>query len=901
MREGIFVGRDAEQEQLNSSLRTALSGNGQNRFIIGEAGTGKTALLRNFVQQALEADSKLVVLVGSCNAQTGIGDPYLPFREALSMLTTDASTRQVGKLASENSQRLRLVMVRSMQVLLEVAPDLVGIFVPGAKLLGTLGKAVADKAGWTDKLDDLVGKREIPTIEQGRIFEQYTAYLQRLSKEVPLILFLDDLQWADRASIGLLFHLGRHIENSRILMLGAYRPNDIALGRDGDRHPLEPVVHELMRYHGDILVDLDAIPEEVNWQFVSALLDSAPNCLEETFRESLFQQTGGHALFTVELIRAMQERNDIVLDESGCWVETPSLDWNDLPARVEGVVEERIARLDETLREMLTVASVEGEQFSAEVIARVQAIADRQAVRQISTYLDRRHRLVRPQGLVQLDDSRLSLYRFTHNLFHTYVYDSLDVMERTYLHEDVGRVLEAMYGDRTGEIAAELARHFHEAGVIDKAVRYHLEAAKRATVAAAYDEAITHLTAGLGLIRTRTDIPEHKEYELTFQASLGPALVARRGWGAPEAEQAYVRACELCQELGNVSVLATVLYGLAYLREFRGQYTRSQELTQERLDLPSSVLGTHQILESYELLACSTFHQGSFSQALEHVDRGIEFYDGPRRSDTHTPDGQDLGVACHTWAALSLWFLGYPNQALERMRSALDLADAQAQHYTLARALSKAALLHQLRGEANSARKHAEAALTYATKLGFPYYTATANMLLGWAHVRLGRSEAGIARLREGLTTYDLTGTEMDRPYFLGLMADGYAAGGQIREALAVLGEALESVHSGRPFFYEAELHRLRGVLLQRASPQQNTDEAEASFERALEVARHQRSRSLELRILLRLSDLRRAQGDQRGLESTRAMLAETYGWFTEGFKTPDLEEAGNRLEAARP
>jgi predicted ATPase len=900
MREGIFVGREGELQQLNDALHTCLSGSGLTRFIIGEAGTGKTALFHHFVQRALEEDSKLVVLVGSCNAQTGIGDPYLPFREALAMLTTDASSRQVGKPASENSQRLRMVMVRSIQVLVEVAPDLVGIFVPGAKLLGTLGKAVADKAGWMDRLDGLVGKPEVPTIEQGRIFEQYSAFLQRLSEEVPLILFLDDLQWADRASIGLLFHLARHIENSRILMLGSYRPNDVALGRDGSRHPLEPVVHELMRYHGDIFVDLDAITEEVNWQFVRALLDSAPNCLEDTFRESLFQQTGGHALFTVELIRAMQERNDIVLDETGCWVEAPSLDWNDLPARVEGVVEERIARLDETLREMLTVASVEGEQFSAEVIARVQAIADRQAVRQISTYLDRRHRLVSPQGLVQLDDSRLSLYRFTHNLFHTYVYDSLDVMERTYLHEDVGRVLEALYGDRTREIAAELARHFHEAGVVDKAVRYHLEAAKRATVAAAYDEAITHLTAGLDLIRTRKDIPEHKQYELTFQASLGPALVARKGWGAPEAEQAYVRACELCQELGNVSVLATVLYGLAYLREFRGQYTRSQELTQERLDLPSSVLGTHQILESYELLACSTFHQGSFSQALEHVDRGIEFYDGPRRSDVQTPDGQDLGVACHTWAALSLWCLGYPDQALERMRTAVDLADAQGQRYTLARTLSKAAVLDQLRGEADSARKQAEAALAYATKLGFPYYTATANMLLGWAHVRLGRSEEGIARLREGLTTYDRTGTEMDRPYFLGLMADGYAASGEIREALAVLGEALESVSGGRPFFYEAELHRLRGTLLQRAGSQQDMGEAEASFQRALEIARLQQARSLELRTVLYLGDLRRAQGDEHGLEMVRAMLAETYGWFTEGFTTPDLEEAKVRLEATK-
>ena len=145
------------------------------------------------------------------------------------------------------------------------------------------------------------------------------------------------------------------------------------------------------------------------------------------------------------------------------------------------------------------MASVEGEQFTAEVVARVQAIADLKAIRQISADLDRRHRLVSSQGLVRLDDSRLSLFRFSHNLFHTYVYDSLDLSERAYLHEDVGNVLEALYGERSGEIAAELARHFHEAGIIDKAVRYHLEAAKQATISSAYEEAITHLTAGLDI------------------------------------------------------------------------------------------------------------------------------------------------------------------------------------------------------------------------------------------------------------------------------------------------------------------------------------------------------------------------------------------------------------------
>ncbi|NIO69874.1 MAG: AAA family ATPase, partial [Anaerolineae bacterium] len=323
MQDSVFVERERELQELNEYLHKALAGKGQVCFVAGQAGSGKTALVRHFVQQAFAADPKVVLAMGSCNAQTGIGDPYLPFREALAMLTGDASSKQrATRVTPENTNRLRAVLVRSVQVLVEAAPELIGVFVPGGNLLGALGKAVVTKVGWMDKLDTLVKQKARAgagesVVEQSRIFEQYTAFLQRLSTEVPLILFLDDLQWADNASLNLLFHLGRRIESSRILILGAYRPDDVALGRNGERHPLEPVVHELTRYYGDVTVDLDAIPETVNRQFVDALLDSEPNGLGEGFRTALFHQTGGHALFTVELIQDMRERGDLVHNGDG--------------------------------------------------------------------------------------------------------------------------------------------------------------------------------------------------------------------------------------------------------------------------------------------------------------------------------------------------------------------------------------------------------------------------------------------------------------------------------------------------------------------------------------------------------------------------------------------------------
>ena len=158
-------------------------------------------------------------------------------------------------------------------------------------------------------------------------------------------MILDDLQWADAASIGLLFHLGRRLDESRILILGAYRPDEVALGRDGQRHPLEKALAELKRYQGDVSVDLDRTVVAEGRGFVDAYLDAGPNSLDEAFREALYRRTGGHPLFVVELLQAMRERGALSQDATGHWAATPALDWNTLPARVEGVIEERVGRL----------------------------------------------------------------------------------------------------------------------------------------------------------------------------------------------------------------------------------------------------------------------------------------------------------------------------------------------------------------------------------------------------------------------------------------------------------------------------------------------------------------------------------------------------------------------------
>jgi adenylate cyclase len=521
MTNACFVARKEELAGLGQFLDRALAGEGQVCFVAGDAGSGKTALITEFARRAQEKHGALVVAVGQSDAETGIGDPYLPFREVLGQLTGDVEAQVArGAISNENAGRLRKLLNLSLQALVEVGPDLIGVFVPGAGLAMQVGAFAAEKVGWLEKLEHLI-QRPRPAadvgssgIDQDNIFEQYTNVLKRLAAQQPLMLVLDDLHWADAASIALLFRLGRRIGESPILIVGTYRPDEVAMGRpvagsgQVERHPLEKVLAEFQRYFGEIGLDLSQTGEAEGQRFVNALLDTEPNRLQGGFREALYHHTGGNPLFTIELLRDMQERGDIVRDGQGRWIEQPSLNWSMLPPRVEGVIQERIGRLEDELCEALTVASVEGEDFTAEVVASVQQATARGFIRQLSGALAKRHRLVSARGIHRLESGqRLSLYRFQHNLFQTYLYNSLDEVERAVLHEDVGNVLEELYGNQVDEITVQLAWHFVEADLRDKAVRYLRRAGEQAAAQYANDEAVSYLSRALALA-LRSDLAE---------------------------------------------------------------------------------------------------------------------------------------------------------------------------------------------------------------------------------------------------------------------------------------------------------------------------------------------------------------------------------------------------------
>lgn len=514
-----FVAREAELARLQAFLEEALSGNGQVAFIMGEAGSGKTALMAEFSRLAMEREDQIVAVGGTCTSYVDQGQPFLPFREILQLLTGSVHLDEdADALAEHFAERLRRLKGVAPRIVREAGPDLPGRLLPSA--LPDL-RAGGGHPLRQPPLAQAAARQGYPnSLSQSELFEQITSVLQELSKENALILCLDDLHWADDSTLSLLFHVGSRLQGCQILILGTFRPSIVALGRPlaaggGTRHPLEELIHEFGRVFGDIVIDLKQADRR---HFVDAYLDTEENCLSTQFRQTLFEHTSGNPLFTIELLRGMQERGDLVRNEAGQWMEGPSFHWDHLPPKVEAVVAARLGRLPPTLRSTLEAATVLGDRFGAEVVACMLGVPKLEVIQQLSGPLSQQHHLVCADGIHRLEPGgqRLSRYRFCHRLFRTYVYHHLDEVRVAHLHEAAGCALEDLYGDQVSEITEELARHFEAARLVEKAASYLLEAGKRFARLSAHPEAIALYERGLSLTNglSRSEERNHLQAEL---------------------------------------------------------------------------------------------------------------------------------------------------------------------------------------------------------------------------------------------------------------------------------------------------------------------------------------------------------------------------------------------------
>jgi DNA-binding SARP family transcriptional activator/predicted ATPase len=889
----VFVARQKELVQLRKAFERALAGQGRVIFMTGEAGSGKTALISEFIQQLSYDQPEVIVASASCNAYTGVGDPYLPFREILGLLSGDVEARwAAGVLSEKHALSLWNVLPATVQALTSTSPDLIDAFVPGLALLERARSFSSGSSDWLSRLEDLVKSKAAVSralILKSDLHGQYTGSLNAVARQFTLVLVIDDMQWADVGSIGLLFHLSRQISGSRILILGAYRPEEVALGRDEERHPLEPVVHECQRIYGDTMISLD---QAASREFVEELLDSEPNQLSLPFRDMLHRQTQGNPLFTIELLRGMQERGDILQDRGGQWLEGPALNWDTLPARVDAVIAERIERIAYPLQIILRTACVEGDVFTAEVLARLTSHGEWEILAMLRDELDRKHHLISAHSIQRIDGQLVSCYRFRHTLYQKYLYRSLDEVERVHMHEQVGNTLEELYRERYEspslmDIAPQLARHFQEARIVEKAVLYLRLAGERARQVHAYGEAVTHLTTGLKLLATLPETVERSQQELGLLIALGWSWMAR-GAPRPEAKEALLAARQLCQQTGEKAQLCVVLNNLSIHYYVRGDHQVAKGLGVESLDLASKVNDPLLVALAHWILGFVHFALGEFAVAHSYLMNTISFYDVEKHHRRLLAmQGVDAGLSAKAYDACCLWCLGYPDQAIRLREEALREARLLGHAFSLADVLCYGGcMLDDLRGDGPGLLVYAEEMVRLSQESTFSGWLATGISYRGQALVMLGRVQEGKEQITQGMAMNRSLDVRWGIAINLRMLAELHVNTGQLERGFDLLNEALALVEETKEHFWVSDLYRLYGELQLRQGDQAG---AESNLLLSLEIAREQQARSWELRAANSLAWLWVAQGRR---EEARQLLSGVYEWFTEGFDTPDMLSA---------
>lgn len=713
----------------------------------------------------------------------------------------------------------------------------------------------------------------------------------------------EDLHWADASTLTLLSVLAHRQEPARLLLLGTYRPSEAA--REGS--PLALLTQELAGHARSHEVAVRLFDEPA----VAAYLEARfpVSVLPTRLAQVLYQRTEGNPLFVVSIVQDLVRRGVIVQSE-GTWDLHGDLDAliQETPEGLRQLVTSQRARVQPKARRVLEAASVAGMEFAAAEVAAALEVAVA-AVEEQCARLAEQQQFLRPAGISEWPDHTLTArYAFLHALYQQHWHERVSPGRLQEWHRRIGERKEGAYGERTGEIAAELAVHFEQGQDYRRAVHYLEQAARNALQRSANREAVDHLTNGLELLKTLPDTPERNQQELMLQVTLGVPLMMTRGNTAPEVKRAYGRARELCREIGETPHLFPVLVGLSRFSYGRNSPQHTNELGELLLRLAHSAQDPSRLLVVHMMLGGNLFFQGEFARAQTHAEQGMTLYDPRQHRALIFLYGDDPQVLCLCWAALALWYLGYPDQALDSIYQALRTAQDLSHPYGLTFARFWTAFLHQARGEVQRAQEQTKALLTFTHEQGIPQFSAMGTILQGWALAEQGHAEEGIAQLQQGIASLRATRQELGRPYFLALLAEAYGKGGQVEAGRNVLTEALDITHKSGECMHQAELYRLKGELSLQSRqvetsqgksgvpstqhPIPNTQaeaEAEACFHQAIEIARRQRAKSLELRAT---TSLARLWQQQRRQPEAHKLLSEIYGWFTEGFDTIDLQEA---------
>ncbi len=863
-----LVGREEELGLLQRRWEQAKEGAGQVVLLGGEPGIGKSRLVQELKEHVNVAGATCIEFHCSPYHQNSALYPIIEHLQSLLQFSRDeAPVTKLGKLQQA------LVRYRFPQA--DTVPLL-------ASLL-----SLPHPEGYPPITVS-------PQKQKEKTQAVLVAWLVEEAEQRPVCTVWEDLHWTDPSTLEVLTLLLDQAPTTRLLVLLTSRPEftspwgsrsyftQLTLNRLGRAQVREMVRHvagqalrpSILRQAQDSErteseSDRESLP-------VRAEPVEAQTALSDDLIEAVATKTDGVPLFVEELTKS-------VVESAGAQHAAP------LPLAIPATLQDSLmARLDRLgpAKEIAQLGATIGREFSYELL---HAVANRDE----GSLQRGLRRLVETELIYQRGLPPQATYLFKHALIQDTAYQSLLKSKRQQLHQQIARVLEEQFPSTRETQPELLAHHYSEAGLAEQAIPYWQKAGQRAVDRSAYAEAISHLSKGLALLKTLPETEKRHSQELNLQTPLGLAFMATKNYAAAEVGLAYTRARELCRQVGETPQLATVLDGLWIFHLVRGELQTAYEAAKQLLALGLNTQEPTLIMEGQHGLGQISYFMGEFATARKHMEQAIVHYDTLQTLSPLLHPPQDPGVMSRGYAAWSLWHLGYPAQALQRVHEAFALAQKLSHPFSIAFALNFAFTLHQFRKERQLAQAHLEKLIAFSSEHGFPQLAALGTFMQGAVLVARGQIKEGLAQMHQGMDAYLAGGAELGHPTLLGGLATIYGAVGRIEEALTLLTEAWTSLNKTNQHVYAVGLHLQRGTLLLKSGGHIKT-EAEECFCQALEVARRQGAKSLELQAAISLARLWQKQGN---LDAARTMLADVYNWFTEGFDTKDLQEAKALLE----
>ena len=835
-----LVGRGEEIELLLRRWARAKNGAGQVVLLSGEPGIGKSRIAAE-LQNRLRAEPHISLsYFGSPHHRDSPLHPFITHLEGA---------------AGISREDLPATRVKKLETLLQSEESLTDMFAVVADLLN-----LPTEDGQSAPALEPQRKRELT-------FAALLQRLNRLSRRGPILMLFEDVHWIDPTSCDLLGQIAERVSHLNLLLVVTARPEFRPPWSSAPYATVLPL-SRLGVHEGQALAALVADRRPLPADVVAQIVD----------------RTDGVPLFVEELTKTVLE-SGVLREHHGRFVSDGTMPPLAVPTSLHGSLLARLDRLGPA-KQIAQFGAAIGREFPHELVATVAQMPEAQLGEALDQLVG--SELVFRRGLPPRAD-----YIFKHALVQDAAYSTLLRTRRQELHARIGTALELGQS-----IAPEmLAHHFGEAGEAKKSADYWLEAGRRALRRSANTEAITHLTKGLAAL---TELPESEETgrsELDLQLSLGPALSATRGWSAPEAERAYLRAEVLARKLGADRERFAAVWGLWMIHNTSNAPKVARGVTRELFQISDRLNDPALRMEAHHAAWACANALGDNAATIEHMRHGLAIYESEKHgAHAFSYGGHDTAVCGKAIGGMSLWLLGYPDQAIRSTDAAVALAESMGHAPSLSHALLFASQCRKYCRDASAVISMTDRLIALAREHRLMLYHAIGGVLHGWALAHQCEIDKGLAELRHHLEGYD-----SDRPTAFSTssriaLAEIYLKAGEYVQALNAIESSLHASEQSGALSSLASVLHIKGEILVSMAPARWPD-AETCFKEALQVARDQQARSLELRAAIGLARLWCVDGRRKDAHD---VLAPTYNWFTEGFDTADLRDARGLLEQLR-